>query len=50
VLIDIQEQGNSIVFTINGEEIEFTEADLASIGINANVANEMLKEEKTESH
>ncbi|MFQ3246479.1 MAG: hypothetical protein ACI9SP_003131 [Arenicella sp.] len=45
MLIDIQNKDDSIIFIIEGETIEFTKADLASIGISASIVNDMLKRE-----
>jgi hypothetical protein len=48
--IDVQEQDGSIVIIVDDEEIEFTEADLESIGITAKIATELLKDEDLETH
>lgn len=48
MLIDIQEKDGSIIFTIDGEAIEFTEADLQSFGMNSNDLSEILKAESLE--
>jgi sRNA-binding carbon storage regulator CsrA len=50
MLINLQKQNESIVITLdNGEDIEFTQEDLASIGIDADKAIEVIKDETLES-
>jgi sRNA-binding carbon storage regulator CsrA len=50
VIINLQKQNESIVITLDdGEDIEFTQEDLASIGIDADKAIEVIKDELLES-
>jgi sRNA-binding carbon storage regulator CsrA len=49
MLIDLQKKNESIIITLDdGEDIEFTQEDLASIGINAEKAIEVIKDELLE--
>jgi hypothetical protein len=49
MIINLKEQNDSIIITLDdGEDIEFTQEDLASIGINAEMAIEMIKDELLE--
>jgi sRNA-binding carbon storage regulator CsrA len=50
MLINLQKQNEAIVITLDdGEDIEFTQEDLASIGIDADKAIEVIKNELLES-
>jgi sRNA-binding carbon storage regulator CsrA len=49
MLINQQEQNESIVITLDdGEDIEFTQEDLASIGIDADKVIEVTRDELLE--
>ncbi|MFT7526558.1 MAG: sRNA-binding carbon storage regulator CsrA, partial [Arenicella sp.] len=49
MIINLQKQNESAIITLDdGEDIEFTQEDLASIGINAEKAIEMMKDELLE--
>jgi sRNA-binding carbon storage regulator CsrA len=49
MIINLQKQNQSVIITLDdGEDIEFTQEDLASIGINAEKAIEMMKDELLE--
>ncbi len=49
MLINLQKQNESIVITLDdGEDIEFTQADLANIGVDAEKAIEVIKNELME--
>jgi hypothetical protein len=50
VITNLQKQNESIIITLDdGEDIEFTQHHLASIGIDANKAIEVIKGELLES-
>jgi sRNA-binding carbon storage regulator CsrA len=50
MIINLQKQNESVVITLDdGEDIEFTQEDLASIGIDADKAIEVIKDEALES-
>jgi sRNA-binding carbon storage regulator CsrA len=49
MIINLQKQNESVIITLDdGEDIEFTQEDLARIGINAEKAIEMMKDELLE--
>lgn len=50
MMIKLQKQNESIVITLDdGEDVVFTQEDLASIGIDADKAIEVMKDELLEN-